>query len=1116
MTKGSSLITLSKKRNGDERMKLLKKCFAYMLTASLTLGTMYTGIGSKGLESTRAAQAATRTLTINGNTKVTRAKSAYRGLGAVTCNSSSRLLMDYKEKNPKAYWEIMNWLFNKKTGAGLSHIKIELGCDSDTSSGAEPATKRTSGQKANVRRGAGYMFAHDALTINPNITVDMLCWGMPAWVEQAYEKSNKAGYKARYKWYKETIDAAYDTWGIKFSYVSANQNEKSIEKGWTKYLAKALDNEKIQRYDYGKIKIVAADETDNMNVADEMLKDKAYRSAVDVIGCHYNSYMNSKVKKLQKKYKKEIWFSEGASVTTDSIFGANNTTDGQTTSGTNGMLDIANRIIIGMAQSNMTMYEFQPAVASYYDGAVYYPKQLISANTPWSGYYSISNGLVMAMHFNSFIKKGWYIVNSGSYGDGTQTDHYITDTKDDYLTATSKSTGDYSTVITNDSKTSRTYKVKVSNVKKASSKVTVWETRSSSKSEAYDAHWLNKIGTLTPKKSGSVYTYTVTVKPYSMVTLTTTTGQKSYADRKAKTSANDTTKNTALSLPYEDNFEYSSTFLKRRGKTPLYTNDLNGAFEVKKLSDGNKVLQQKINKDHLSSGWTGTPVNPTTSLGDDTWRDYIVSADVMLDPDEKGKNYAAICARYNTSASSVENGYWLRLYRSGSWELYSNQGKIAKGSIKGMREGRWVNLKLKVNGNTLTGYINNVQVVQKTISKSPVNSGRIALGSAYYKNCFDNIKVTPIEGGVKNITRVDDMNSAIKYTGSVDRLQGQSYINYSRTVATLKKKSATMSYTFKGTGISLIGANSTGPKIRITVDGAVVNNSYSVKETGDRAAFYQINNLTYGTHTIKIDMINSEALDIDAIEVSNEKYSTEVVSAEKISVKNTAITLAYGESTSLGITTTPEKAKEGVTYTTSNMAVAMVTSDGKVYGNGAGTATVTATSDNGKKVSAKVTVTQLAITPRSGIRVGAGEKVTLKASYLKGINKSKVKKWKSSNKKLATVTSKGVVKTKKAGYVTITAVGTNGYEGKVVIHIRKAPYRVKATKKITLKKGKNKQIRYSIPSGCCAAKVTYNSDNKSVATVTKSGLVKAKKSGTCTVTVKAYNGKKAKVKVTVK
>lgn len=1096
-------------------MRLWKKCMAYILVCGLALGSVYAGNGDGKLSEMKVANAAVKTLTINGNTKVTRARSAYRGLGTVTCNGSSRLLMDYKEENPTAYWEIMNWLFNPVTGAGLSHIKIELGCDSDTSSGAEPATKRSSGQKANVSRGAGYMFAHDALTINPDITLDMLCWGMPAWVEQAYQRSNKAGYKARYKWYKETLDAAYDTWGLKFSYVSANRNEKEIEKGWTKYLAKALDKEKSQKYDYGAIKIVAADETDNMYVADEMLKDKAYRKAVDVIGCHYNSYMNSKVKKLHTKYKKEIWFSEGASVATDSIFGVNNTADGQTTSGTNGMLDIANRIIIGMAQSNMTLYEFQPSVASYYDGAVYYPKQLISANTPWSGYYSATNGLVMTMHFNNFIKKGWRFIDSGSYGDGTQSNHYITDTKDNYLTA-ANSAGDYSTVITNDSKTSRTYKVKVSNLSKAASKVAVWETRSASKTEAYDAHWLEQIATLTPQKEGSVYTYTVTVKPYSMVTLTTTTGQKSYAQRKASASINDTSKNTTLSLPYTDDFEYSSSYLNKRGKTPRYTCDLNGAFEVKKLSDGNRVLQQKINKDHVSGGWTGTAVKPTTSLGDDRWRDYVVSADIMLDPNETGNNYAAICARYNTSASSVENGYWFRIYRDGTWKIYSNQGRIAKGKIKGMREGRWVNLKLKVQGNTISAYINNVLVKQKTITVSPVNAGRIALGSAFYMNCFDNVRVMPIDGSIESITRVDDLNSAISFTGSVDRLQGQSYIDYGRTISTLKKKNATMSYTFVGTGVSLIGANYEGPKMKTFVDGKVKHNNYVLKENCDRTAFYQVSGLSYGKHTIKIQLLNNEPLSIDALEVSEAKSTVSAVASEKITVQSSAVSLSYGKSVSLGITTVPAEAKNYITYTTSNAAVATVNSDGRVCGNGAGTATVTATTSNGKKISVKVTVTELSITPRSGVRVGAGEKVSLVAAYRKGINNAKIVKWTSSNKKIATVSSEGVVKTKKAGYVTITAVGANGYEGKVVVHVRKAPYRVKASKKLNVKKGKKKQIHYSVPKGCCATKVTFKSSKESVATVTDSGMLKAKKKGKCTVVVKTYNGKKAKIKVTVK
>lgn len=1095
-------------------MRKCKKVMALFLSVSVMVGSVYSG-EIRSTEKTAEVQAAAkkRVLKIDGNTMVITENSAFRGLGAVSCNNSSRLLMDYKEEHNKEYWEIMNWLFHPKTGAGLSHIKLELGCDLDTSSGAEPATKRNAGQKANVNRGAGFMFAHDALTINPDITVDMLCWGMPAWVEQAYEKNEETGNQARYRWYKETLDAAYDKWGITFSYISANRNEKYMERDWTVYLRKALNTEKIQRYDYSKIKLVAADETDTMDVAEAMLKDKAYRDAVDVLGFHYNSYMNENVKKLHKKYKKEVWFSEGASVATDSIFGANNTEDGVTTSGVNGMLDVANRIIIGMAQSDMTLYEFQPAVASYYNGSVYFPKQLIQANSPWSGDYEISNGLVMAMHFTNFIKKGWQFVESGSFGDGKQADHCITDTTDNYLTAAKKSTGNYSTVITNDSNKARTYQVEVSNLKKASSKVYLWETRSSDADEAFDAHWLEKIGTLSPTKKGDVYTYEVKVKPYSMVTLTTTDTQKEYTDRKAKNSI-DEEKDTQLALPYTEDYEYKDSYLKRRGKTPRYTCDIDGAFEVIEQADGNHVLRQQINKDHLGSGW-GYQMNPVTSFGDDTWKDYVVSADVMLDADENAKNYAGICARYNVSQSIANNGYQLRIYRKGAWKLISNKGEIASGKISGMREGRVVNLKLKVLGNTVTAYINHKQAAEVTVEKSVANSGRIALTSAFYKNCFDNVKVEPIAGGITHVKRVDDLDSALEFSGAVSRLQSQSYRYFGRTVSTLKKNSAALSYTFTGTGISLLGNNLAGARIDVTVDGKKQESGYSVKATEHRSAFYSLSGLKFGRHTIVITLINDIALDIDAAEVEGEVYSLEQIPAQDITAENTSLGLAYGESASLGIRTVPENATEKAAFTTSNLAVATVTADGKVIANGAGKATITAALANGKTVEASVTVTEVAITPRSGIRIGAGEQVKLRAKYLKGINEGEIIKWKSSDKKKATVSENGMVRTKKAGYVTITAVGDNGYKGKVVVHIRKAPYRIKAAKKITLRKGKTKKIHYEIPVGCYASKVTVKSSNPAVATVSKAGKLKAKKVGSCRITVTTYNGKKAVVEVIV-
>ena len=52
-----------------------------------------------------------KSVTVDGNTTNMDKGTVWRGLGVITGNNSSRLLMDYKTENPDAYWEIMNLLF---------------------------------------------------------------------------------------------------------------------------------------------------------------------------------------------------------------------------------------------------------------------------------------------------------------------------------------------------------------------------------------------------------------------------------------------------------------------------------------------------------------------------------------------------------------------------------------------------------------------------------------------------------------------------------------------------------------------------------------------------------------------------------------------------------------------------------------------------------------------------------------------------------------------------------------------------------------------------------------------------------------------------------------------
>ena len=69
-----------------------------------------------------------------------------------------------------------------------------------------------------------------------------------------------------------------------------------------------------------------------------------------------------------------------------------------------------------------------------------------------------------------------------------------------------------------------------------------------------------------------------------------------------------------------------------------------------------------------------------------------------------------------------------------------------------------------------------------------------------------------------------------------------------------------------------------------------------------------------------------------------------------------------------------------------------------------------------------------------------------------------------------------------------------------------------------MKKKKKRQLRYIItPKSAMNKEVRWKSSNPKVATVSKKGIVKARKKGKCTITVITKEGnKKARCKVIVK
>ena len=238
-------------------------------------------------------------------------------------------------------------------------------------------------------------------------------------------------------------------------------------------------------------------------------------------------------------------------------------------------------------------------------------------------------------------------------------------------------------------------------------------------------------------------------------------------------------------------------------------------------------------------------------------------------------------------------------------------------------------------------------------------------------------------------------------------------------------------------------------------------------------------------------------------EITGEKATCKVTVFEgSVTLDKTEVTLQKGKTVTLKATVEPTTLEDkSVTWTSSDKKVATVTSSGKVKGVKAGTATITCTSNaTGMSATCKVTVVNGTVTlNKTEAYIEKGKTTTLKATLTPTDLSDKSVTWKSSDKSIATVTSKGKVKGVGYGTATITctsnATGVSATcqvtVGKVVINISE----------VTLKKTRTMTLKATVyPTTLTDKSVTWTSSDKSVATVTSSGKVKGIAAGTATIT----------------
>jgi uncharacterized protein YjdB len=250
-------------------------------------------------------------------------------------------------------------------------------------------------------------------------------------------------------------------------------------------------------------------------------------------------------------------------------------------------------------------------------------------------------------------------------------------------------------------------------------------------------------------------------------------------------------------------------------------------------------------------------------------------------------------------------------------------------------------------------------------NKVYADDGSVA-GTTNLNNTSDNsAKVgDSLTAPEKGWQRFDDSNSKIKYLGSWKAVTGDSEGFYNSTTHYTSTLNDSISFKFYGTKLRIIQTinNNRDTNVSVTIDG-VNKSTYSLYNASSQ---YQVlkfeqQNLSLGIHSVTITKAtdNTMYLDLDAIDIDSTGYLIDpsATLATGISLDKTSLDMKTGDTSNLTATVTPDNAtNKTVKWTSSDPSIATVDDNGKVTAVKEGSATITATTQDGSNQSATCTV----------------------------------------------------------------------------------------------------------------------------------------------------------------
>lgn len=475
-----------------------------------------------------------------------------------------------------------------------------------------------------------------------------------------------------------------------------------------------------------------------------------------------------------------------------------------------------------------------------------------------------------------------------------------------------------------------------------------------------------------------------------------------------------------------------------------------------------------IGMDYGTSDVTVTTTNTTYTYKVNVIKKELENNNISLYPKDTTK---LSLKNVFTEDTEVDEG----LYTKPSYKFTSENENIATvsedGTITAKSEGT-TNVTIKVGSNK------NVLTCKITVLSPSLSSENETL------NAGETKKINVNYGTNQNINYVSNDTSIVT-------------VDNNGNITALRKGTTTVTITVDDTVLTLNVTVNNNPVLNISKKTIYAGNSFNLKIIG------LVGNTTFTSSNSKVATVDSNGK-VTCKSAGNSNISVianGITLNCTITVKNPALnctnkTIYVKNSFTLKVV----KGLNGkANFKSSNNKIAKADSKGKITGYKAGNCTIIVKA-NGVTLKCKVKVINPTIKYKSKIYIKNSTTISIRGKVGKST-------FKSSNKKVATVNSKGKITGKKKGTCTII-IRTNG----VTLKRRITVINPRLNKKsIKLVQGKTFKLKVYGGNG----KVKYSSNNNKIATVSKYGNIRAKYAGSCKVTV-IRNGIKlvCKIKVT--